>query len=141
LYHRIPNIPGFYLLFRGYSHFRALYGARHLEYLISNNLISLQPSKILDQVYAAGLRSQNCPVDPKSLTVEDVREIASDLSLPLPQEDGAKEQIEDVMLLNSKSGQLIAREFGVPEMAVEVERAVEQLEKKFKMEAAEAKKE
>jgi hypothetical protein len=82
-------------------------------------------------------------VDPKSLTVEDVRDIASDLSLLQSQTEGEGKQEEDIMLLNGKSGQLIAREFQVPEMAVEVERAVEQLEKKLKKdkESSETKKE
>jgi Mitochondrial K+-H+ exchange-related len=128
----VPNIPGFYLLFRTYSHYRALYGAKHLEYLVTNNLISPTPSKILDQVYAAGLMSSADPsktMDPKSLTSEDVNDIASDFASQVPDEVSESDHQGDVMFLNKASGVAIAGAFEVSEMAVEIERAVEQVEK------------
>ena len=56
-------------------------------------------------------------------TVEQGKEIADSVEQKL--KDGA----EDVMLLRGWNGKLIAERFEVPELEVEIERAVEQVEK------------
>ncbi|KAI9739139.1 MAG: hypothetical protein M1834_007352 [Cirrosporium novae-zelandiae] len=48
----IPNIPGFYLTFRAWSHYRALRGSQHLEFLLNENLTYLSPSSTLATIYA-----------------------------------------------------------------------------------------
>ena len=108
---RVPNIPGFYLLYRAYSHYRALYGARHLGFLVENKLVEPVPSTKLDELYATG-RSGISATDGAE-TAE--RQLAAGEA--------------DVMLLNKDSGALISEAFETKEMGVEVERAVEQVEK------------
>src|ERR1700761_238376 len=81
----IPNIPGFYLLFRAYSHFRALYGARHLEFLVQNKLVETVPSPKLDDLYIQGF--------PETSTASATESIQKRLAMGE----------EDVMLLNKDS--------------------------------------
>ncbi|KOS18339.1 Uncharacterized protein ESCO_002932 [Escovopsis weberi] len=47
----IPNIPFFYLAYRAWSHWRALHGGKHIQWLIQNKLLHLCPSKDLDKLY------------------------------------------------------------------------------------------
>lgn len=51
----IPNFPFLYLAFRAYSHWRALNGSKHLEYLSGASLLSPKPLGMLDSIYTAGL--------------------------------------------------------------------------------------
>jgi hypothetical protein len=53
------------------------------------------------------------------------------LTKPKPTTNGEPDTEVDEMLLDQDSGSLIAKEFGLDEMAVEIERAVEQVEKKI----------
>ncbi|UKZ60270.1 uncharacterized protein TrAtP1_001552 [Trichoderma atroviride] len=41
----IPNIPFFYLVYRAWSHWRAINGGKHVQWLIQNKLIQLSPLK------------------------------------------------------------------------------------------------
>jgi len=119
----LPNIPGFYLLFRAFSHYRALYGAKHLELLISKNFLKETPSKLLDQVYTSTLlpsTKAHGKLNPESLKDEDINDAATRKT---------KESASEVMLLDMSSGSAIAAAFGVKEMAIEIERAVEQVNK------------
>src|ERR1700722_11184421 len=52
---RIPNIPFFYLVYRAWSHWRALSGSKHIQFLIERKLIKTKPSPILDTLYSAGI--------------------------------------------------------------------------------------
>lgn len=47
----IPNLPGFYLLFRAWSHWKALEGAKHLSYLVQDNHLTLQDNARLNKLY------------------------------------------------------------------------------------------
>ena len=71
-------------------------------------------------------------MDPKSLTGEDIAEAASDFSNTPSDGTSESDQQGDTMFLNRKSGAAIAEAFEVKEMAVEIERAVEQVEKSLK---------
>jgi hypothetical protein len=121
----LPNIPGFYLLFRGYSHWKALSGAQHLQFLVENKLFKTSSSPIMDKLYTAGLlyptrkESREAP-DP---TIEQVVQVADSVDQQL--DSGA----DEVMLLKRWNGKLIAEQFNLPDMEVEIERAVEQVEK------------
>ncbi|EMR08885.1 hypothetical protein PNEG_02669 [Pneumocystis murina B123] len=53
----IPNIPGFYLLYRAYSHWKAFHGAQHLKYLLKNNLFYPSASSSLEKVYGNSLQN------------------------------------------------------------------------------------
>ncbi|KAL9094233.1 MAG: hypothetical protein Q9165_003373 [Trypethelium subeluteriae] len=124
----IPNIPGFYLLFRAWSHYRAFYGARHLQTLLEHNCAVPRQSSTLDELYAAGLMNptrqgtRNAPVP----TDDEVKHVAALVDRQ------TNNGTEDVMLLQGWNGKLIAERFKLPEMEVEVERAVEQVEKGIK---------
>ena len=128
---RIPNIPFFYLCFRAYSHYRALYGGKLLAHLTSlkssttkTNPITTTSSPVLDEMYTAGLlhptrqASREAP-RPTTLETSQVARVVE------AQTRGGK---EDVMVLQKWNGKLIAERFKLPEMEIEIERAVEQVE-------------
>jgi hypothetical protein len=100
---RVPNIPGFYMLFRAWSHWRAYYGAKHLQVLVEKNLVLPVPDGRLEGAYASaeGRRSDS----------------------------GGK---ESEMLLDEEAGVEISKVFEVPEMLVEIERAIEQVDASLK---------
>ncbi|KAF2401832.1 hypothetical protein EJ06DRAFT_528980 [Trichodelitschia bisporula] len=118
----IPNIPGFYLLFRAWSHWRAFSGARHLEFLVENGMVEPVPEPQLDEAYALGL---------KHATPEEVGENVGDISEVMKVVEGMRTDVDeerDTMLIRRWNGVLLAKRFGLPDMAVEIERAVEQVE-------------
>jgi hypothetical protein len=122
---RIPNLPFFYLCFRAYSHYRALYGGKMLEHLMAGKLVKTTASPTLDAMYAAGLlhpKRQDMRAAEKP-AAEEIERVAGDV-----QEQTRGDQ-EEVMVLRKWNGKLLAEEFGLPEMEVEIERAVEQVEK------------
>lgn len=105
--------------------FTALNGSRHLEFLTKNSsLLNPTTSPILDNLYTAGLlhstrdKSRLAPT-PTQEQISQVSEIIETKS-----NNGEK----DVMLLQRWNGKLLAEEFKLPEMEVEIERAVEQVE-------------
>ncbi|TID27000.1 putative transporter [Venturia nashicola] len=121
----VPNIPFFYMVFRGWSHWRALNGSRHLEFLTKNPIIlSPKTSPILDNLYTAGLlhptRAESR--EASSPTPEQISRVSE-----LIETKGNKGE-KNVMILQRWSGKLLAEEFKLPEMEVEIERAVEQVE-------------
>jgi len=111
----IPNIPFFYLVFRAWSHWRALSGSKHLEFLLGNKLIKTKPSKILDELYATGKR----PFDSGPLSSSEVSSSSGE---------------EEKMLLHKSDGKRISEALGIPELDVELDRAVSQVEKALKAE-------
>lgn len=96
----------------------------------------MTPSTTLDQIYAAGLIHSNREQSRKAtgLSEADIQKVA------LLVRSQADPQAEDVMVLKSWNGKLLAERFGLPEMEVEIERAVEQVEKSIEK-AATAKRE
>jgi hypothetical protein len=128
----VPNIPGFYLLFRAWSHYRALYGAMHLEFMLKNNLIEAKPSPLLDRIYTAGLLASTSgkPVKADEVTSEQIQSTAARAQRHL--ESGEP----DVMLLNPEGGKDISGAYDLREMALEVDRAYEQVDKALIEQAA-----
>jgi hypothetical protein len=125
---RIPNLPFFYLVYRAWSHWKALSGSKHLEFLLQNNLPTANPSPELDEVYTAGLMYPTRQISraaPRP-TKEQAEEVARVVE---QQTNGGK---EDVMVLQRWNGKLIAELFKLPDMEVEIERAVEQVEQSIK---------
>ncbi|KAK9477948.1 mitochondrial K+-H+ exchange-related-domain-containing protein [Lipomyces japonicus] len=55
----IPNIPGFYLLYRAWSHWKAWEGAKLLARIIKENKIILEPSHTLASIYDSSLPSED----------------------------------------------------------------------------------
>ncbi|CAD0050434.1 unnamed protein product [Aureobasidium pullulans] len=90
----------------------------------------MSPSKALDNLYAAGLihpsrehsRQATLPSDNES------QEVAN-LVTQQTNNDTA-----DVMLLKRWNGKLLAEQFGLPGMELEIERAVEQVQKTIEIE-------
>ncbi|KAF2089678.1 hypothetical protein K490DRAFT_16475, partial [Saccharata proteae CBS 121410] len=122
----IPNIPFFYLVFRAYSHWRALSGSLHLQHILSQNLYTLSPCPTMDALYASGL-------------IHPSRAAAAAAAPPTPEQcERVAETVrrekegEEVMVLKRWNGKLLADRFGLPEMEVEIERAVEQVEEGLK---------
>ncbi|KAJ5224793.1 uncharacterized protein N7469_008296 [Penicillium citrinum] len=117
----VPNIPFFYLVYRGWSHWRALNGSRHLEFLVDKNLIDPISLPALEQLYAKRA----------SRTLDGVQ---TDTSGP-DMVDGM-EKSEDRVLLKMSDAKKLATIFEAPELALEAERAIiqvgEQLEAKEK---------
>ncbi|KAL6704051.1 hypothetical protein ACN47E_008815 [Coniothyrium glycines] len=124
----VPNLPFFYVLYRAWSHWKALSGSKHLEFLLKHNLPKPHPSGALDEVYTAGL-------------MYPTRQLSR--AAPRPTEQQAEEvarvvhqqtnnEAEDVMVLQRWNGKLIAEQFKLPDMEVEIERAVEQVQKSIK---------
>ncbi|KAF2456083.1 mitochondrial K+-H+ exchange-related-domain-containing protein [Lineolata rhizophorae] len=148
----IPNIPFFYLVFRAYSHWKALAGSRHLEFLLNNSLIKPVPMPLLDSIFASGLAHSDRKTarDAPLPTAEESAAIArkalrgsridekgagssSNRSSSVASSELETEQDagEEIILLRRWNGKLLAERVGLPEMEVEIERAVEQVEKKI----------
>lgn len=79
---------------------------------------------MLDSLYAAGLLNKSRAESRQASmpTIEQTDEIAE--SITAKSDDGT----EDVMLLQRWNGKLLAEQFKLPEMEVEIERAVDQVE-------------
>ncbi|CAZ80165.1 unnamed protein product [Tuber melanosporum] len=105
----IPNIPFFYLLYRAFSHWKALSGAKHLEFLLSRNLLAPTPAASLESVYR--------PI---------VLEMGSG------KKDSGGLAHAEVMLIRKGHAQEIASVTGIPALAVECERAYKQVEEHIK---------
>ncbi|KXS96712.1 hypothetical protein AC578_148 [Pseudocercospora eumusae] len=126
----IPNIPFFYLVFRAWSHYKALYGGKLLEHLTAHNHIKTVASAKMDEMYAVGLISPSREAT-REATVPTRDEIEQIARIVETQTEGGK---EDAMLLQKWNGKLLAEGFNLPEMEIEIERAVEQVEKDIKSE-------
>ncbi|GKT80196.1 hypothetical protein ColTof4_12619 [Colletotrichum tofieldiae] len=112
----IPNLPFFYLVYRAWSHWRALEGGKHLRFLVDNKLLALSPSKLLNDIYT--------PLIPEN-TTQTPSQPALGQSEPL---QGKGENAKDeTILLSQANGQRIAKALNVPELAVEIERAIWQV--------------
>lgn len=97
----IPNLPFFYLVYRAWSHWRAIAGGKHVSWLIERQLLQPSPSKILDELYETG-----APTAPATL------------------ESPEKER----MLLTQKQVRSFAQTLEIPALSMELERALWQVE-------------
>ncbi|KAL0944242.1 uncharacterized protein CTRU02_202129 [Colletotrichum truncatum] len=123
----IPNLPFFYLVYRAWSHWRALEGGKHLRFLLDNKLLALSPSKLLNDIYTPLIPDNMVPTPSKPATGE---------AEPLK---GKSDVVKDEeILLSQANGQRIAKALEVPELGVEIERAIWQVNhaKKAKQEEA-----
>ncbi|RDA87002.1 hypothetical protein CP532_6734 [Ophiocordyceps camponoti-leonardi (nom. inval.)] len=79
----IPNLPFFYLVYRAWSHWRALAGGRHVQWLVENKLLHSAPSAKLSQLYASG-RPPKRDDDQETmlLTQKQVRSFCDALAAP-----------------------------------------------------------
>lgn len=124
----IPNLPFFYVLYRAYSHWKAFNGTKFLEFLLANKLPNPTPSAELDEVYTAGLMYPTREISREAS--RPTREQAEEIARVVHKQ--THDDTEDVMVLQRWNGKLIAERFKLPEMEVEIERAVEQVEQSIK---------
>lgn len=121
---RIPNIPFFYLVYRAWSHWRALAGGKHIQFLLKNQLLVHKPSPILDEVYAK--QDPPLPSTPDS-TATPGEPKNTNPNLPNDaQPDG------ETMLLSQANGKKMTQALDLPQLEVELERAIWQVENAIK---------
>ncbi|KAI0386051.1 mitochondrial K+-H+ exchange-related-domain-containing protein [Hypomontagnella monticulosa] len=123
----IPNLPFFYLVYRAWSHWRALAGGKHIQFLCKNNFLSLAPSPALDSIYSRLL--PKIP-NPKGSITET--EKASS-----PAADNSKGPEEERMLLSQENGRELVKKLEIPELEIELERAIWQVEEAIRKEKEE----
>jgi hypothetical protein len=102
----------------------ALAGANHLQFLLDKKLLSHTPSKTLDEMYAAGLIYPTREVSRQSPvpSAEQIQQVSREV------QDQTTASAVDKMLLHRWNGKLVAERLQLPEMEVEIERAVEQVQ-------------
>ncbi|CAG8006063.1 unnamed protein product [Penicillium salamii] len=108
----VPNIPFFYLAYRGWSHWRALNGSKHLEFIVEKNLLNPISLPELEDLYAkrASRVLENTTKDtPYSEVAEDI------------------EQSDDQVLLKMSDAKKLAKILEAPDLALEAERAIIQV--------------
>ena len=116
---RIPNIPFFYVTYRCWSHWRALRGSDHLEFIVENRLFQQESPKQIEDLY-----DKIAPdLDYTFVTRSQVMNGSA-----------AKEEV----ILTAGSHTQISKALQVPEISGEVERAVWQVENALKKEEKEA---
>lgn len=122
---RIPNLPFYYLCYRAYSHYRALYGSKTLEHIVQKQKVDVQPSQVMDELYVAGLLHPNQKMlrEAETPSKEEINQIQQVVKAQ------ARGDKEEVMLLKQWNGEVLAEAFHLPEMEVEIQRAVDQVEK------------
>ncbi|KAK4976575.1 hypothetical protein LTR66_010817 [Elasticomyces elasticus] len=120
----LPNIPFFYLAFRAWSHYRALYGSKHLELVLAKNLVVPKPDTRLDAMYSASL-THSTQADAETAAMPTTQEVSRIAGLV---EQREKESGKETILLKKWSSRVIAKRFKLPAMEIEIERAVEQVE-------------
>lgn len=118
----IPNLPFFYLVYRAWSHYRALAGSKHIQYLLKENLVVPNPSPILDTLYSDGIMKATCgsiTLNPKEANAEpgDTEPLLEDAPME-----------PEVLLLGKGDSARIAQALEMPELHAELDRAIWQVE-------------
>jgi hypothetical protein len=115
----VPNLPFFYLVYRAWSHWRALSGGKHIQFLLDKNLLKPTPSTTLESLYSSGVAQK---------TGESIDSLAAQTQSGYDPEGKRKE----VLLLHQTFGKEVAEELKVPELQIELERAIWQVENDMK---------
>lgn len=113
----IPNIPFFYLVYRGWSHWRALNGSKHLQFLVEKNLLNPISHPGLVELYAKRV----------SRTLEETQR-----EIPAAEMVENVEKSDDRVLLRTKDAKKLATILDAPGLALEAERAVIQVSEQLK---------
>lgn len=120
----IPNIPFFYLAFRCWSHWRALKGSDHLDFMIDHRILRFVSTPQIENIYktvAPNLQnSYHFVTRNQVLDGEDPRE---------------------ELLLTTNSHSLVSKTLQVPELSGEIERAVKQVTTSMKKQEEEQQRE
>ena len=111
----IPNIPFFFVAFRCWSHWRALKGSDHLDFMLDHRILRFISTPEIEKIYktvAPDLQnSYNFVTRNQVLDGED-----------------PKEQL----LLTTESYSMVSKTLSVPELSAEIERAVMQVQTSMK---------
>ncbi len=130
------------------GYYKAFSGSKHLEFLLANQLITPSPSAILDKLYAA--RLQQLPARGDKVEEGDDgrgRVAAAAVAAAASQSDSGGEILAahlegpdktEVVLLQPTDGKHFAEALSVPELAVEVERAAEQVHEAVRLSKGES---
>ena len=94
-------------------------GSQHLEFLLKNDLMELNPSKILREAYAQA--TLDASLKRLQQELQDIRE--------KKQRDDTVDDPSEQMILSKTSGKIIAEQLEVPALEVEIERAIWQVER------------
>lgn len=124
----IPNLPFFYLVYRAWSHWRAIKGSQHVQFLTKYNLLSVSPSPVLDAIYATPtLPATKLPPDAAAddPPPEDPEKPVEDPEDP-PKNEGPEPN--EKILLTPEMGKRLSEALEHPEIEVEIERALWQIE-------------
>ncbi|EXJ89288.1 hypothetical protein A1O3_02354 [Capronia epimyces CBS 606.96] len=114
----IPNIPFFYAAYRCWSHWRALKGSDHLDFILDHRLYRLLSTPEIEDLY-----EQIAPDAPDFTFVTRIQVL-----------DGSAPPEQILLPLGSHS--LVAKVTGVPELSNEVERALWQIGRQSEQEKA-----
>ncbi|KAJ4389701.1 hypothetical protein N0V93_007173 [Gnomoniopsis smithogilvyi] len=125
----IPNIPFFYLAYRAWSHWRALAGGKHIQFLLKNQLLIHKPSPILDEVYSK--QRPPLPSTPDS-TVSPGEPKNTNPNMPKDAQPSG-----EMMLLDQLHGKKMTQALELPQLEVELERAIWQVEQAIQKQNAE----
>lgn len=112
----LPNLPGFYLVFRCWSHWKALEGANHLKHLIEDNHLEFVAS---EQVFNAYNTAEDTDV------LKNVARVADqDGAVPV---SVATETVQNSLLVDDTSIDHIVETVQLPDLATELKRARRQV--------------
>jgi hypothetical protein len=128
----IPNLPFFYLVYRAWSHWRALAGGKHIQFLVSNNLLALTPSPVVDKVYAE--QKDSLPSAPEPTTNPSNEPVKN--PDPSSSPNAAQHPNGETMLLSQANGKEMTQALDLPQLEVELERAIWQVEEAIKERSA-----
>ncbi|KAF8249854.1 hypothetical protein K440DRAFT_188928 [Wilcoxina mikolae CBS 423.85] len=132
----IPNLPFFYLVYRAFSHWKALSGAKHLEFLVEKSLFQPVKSSALDAVY---IRHTTATTIDSDALVKETKVEWTEVNNPIGKREqkGATGGERDILLIGVQDAQAIAKVADFPALAVECERACKQVADQMKLHAEE----
>ncbi|RAK98636.1 mitochondrial K+-H+ exchange-related family protein [Aspergillus ibericus CBS 121593] len=113
----VPNVPFFYLVYRAWSHGRALNGSKHLEVLLERDLLNPTSHPGLEELYARRV----------SYALE-----STGVGKPISEMVEEVEKSDDRLLLRMKDAKKLASILEAPDLALEAERAIIQVEEELK---------
>lgn len=111
----IPNLPFFYLSYRAWSHWRALRGSDHLDFLLDHRLLKPVSTPEVESIY-----TRFAPYEESTFDFVTAAEV----------EEGKVKQ--EQLLLPAGAHTDVANTLHVPELSGEVERALWQIEQASK---------
>lgn len=130
----VPNLPFFYLCYRAWSHWRAIAGGKHLQFLLKHQLLAPTPSPILDAVYINQKQPLLSTPEP-TVTGPGAQDVTT---LPAPKAKEVPNPEGETMLLTQANGKKMTQALGLPQLEVELERAIWQVETAIEKNNAEA---